>query len=137
MGVWSVCFNPEDGRIATAGGDGTARIWDAVSGKQVAVLEAQPGKFSKICFSPDGSRLLTTSEDGTARLWIARESAEDQARRIQVQYRLWREQQASDAERAGRWFAAAFHLKWLLKDDPMNAELRVRRDAAEAHLKAR
>jgi WD40 repeat protein/serine/threonine protein kinase len=49
--------------------------------------------------------------------------------------RRWHLVQASEAENADQWFAAAFHLNWLLKNDPDNADLRRRRDAAQSHLK--
>ncbi len=50
--------------------------------------------------------------------------------------RKWHLAQAADAEADQAWFAARFHLNWLLKDDPNNADLLRRRDEAEAHLKA-
>ncbi|HVS38076.1 MAG TPA: serine/threonine-protein kinase [Gemmataceae bacterium] len=50
--------------------------------------------------------------------------------------RQWHLIQAADAEAHQAWFAARFHLDWLLKDDPTNADLLRRRNEAEAHLKA-
>jgi eukaryotic-like serine/threonine-protein kinase len=49
--------------------------------------------------------------------------------------RAWHLFRADDAEFTQRWFAAAFHLNWLPKIDPDNANLRSRRDNAETHLK--
>jgi WD40 repeat protein len=55
--------------IATAGGDGTARVWDARSGKAVGRPLVHPAAVSRLTFSPDGKRLLTACEDDSARLW--------------------------------------------------------------------
>jgi hypothetical protein len=49
--------------------------------------------------------------------------------------RRWHLVQAANAEADKGWFAARFHLNWLLKDDPNNADLLRRRDEAEGHLK--
>jgi hypothetical protein len=43
--------------------------------------------------------------------------------------------QAPEVEYAQQWFAAAFHLKWLLKEDPADADVRLRLQSAQAHLK--
>jgi hypothetical protein len=127
------------GRVATAGDDGTARLWDAESGKPLAVLQGHTGPVLSVAFSPDGGRLATASDDKTARLWIARESPEDQEKRRQEQQRLWQEQQrlwqeqqAAEAEKGGRWFAAAFHLSRLLAAGPADAALYARRGTAYA-----
>jgi WD40 repeat protein len=68
--VSSAAFSPDGSRIVTASEDKTARIWDAASAKEIAVLR---GLFSvsSAAFSPDGSRIVTTSRDQTARIWNA------------------------------------------------------------------
>jgi hypothetical protein len=109
------------------------RLWDAASGKPLAVLKEHTAQVYAVAFSPDGSRIVTASYDGTARLWIARESRADQEKRQREQHRLWRRQQAAEAERSGRWFAAAFHLSRLIEADPSDASLHARRGKAHAH----
>ena len=54
----------------TASSDGTARIWDSTSGRQVKAL-AEPGTRSlwKALYSPDGRTIATASDDGIARIW--------------------------------------------------------------------
>src|SRR5262249_2915081 len=92
--VSSAAFSPDGSRIVTASNDKTARIWDAASGKEIAVLRGQSDNvlsadFSRLlrvladfgfdrdsvrsaAFSPDGSRIVTGSWDGTVRIWDAR-----------------------------------------------------------------
>ena len=56
----------------TASGDRTARIWDAETGRQVALLEGHTGFVSSAVFSLDGRHVLTESAgDKSARIWDA------------------------------------------------------------------
>ena len=62
---------PDGGWLATGGDDGTARIWDAASGRQRAVLVGHRDCVSAVAVAPDGGWLATASYDGTARIWDA------------------------------------------------------------------
>jgi len=68
-GVEAVCYSPDGTRIATAGQDGTARLWDATTGELRAVLNGHQKRLTSVRFSPNGTQLATTSRDGTSRLW--------------------------------------------------------------------
>lgn len=61
-------FSPVENILATAGLDGTARLWDAASGRELKRLRHQEAVVV-VQFSPDGQMLATASHDGTARLW--------------------------------------------------------------------
>jgi WD40 repeat protein/MinD-like ATPase involved in chromosome partitioning or flagellar assembly len=67
--VASAAFSPNGSRIVTASGD-TARIWDAATAQEIAVLRGHDERVNSAAFSPDGSRVVTTSGD-TARIWDA------------------------------------------------------------------
>src|SRR6185437_12887 len=58
-------------RLITASHDGTARVWDASTGRQIFVLKGHGGPVLSAAFSPDGRRVATGSYDRTARIWDA------------------------------------------------------------------
>ena len=60
-----------DGRwLASAGYDGTARIWDAHTGQTRHTLTGHTGRVQVLAIAPDGSWLATTSSfDQTVRIW--------------------------------------------------------------------
>lgn len=49
--------------------DRVARVWDAATGKQLAVLRGHRGRIRTAAFSSDAKRLATASEDTTVRIW--------------------------------------------------------------------
>ncbi|NNH67888.1 P-loop NTPase fold protein [Rhizobium laguerreae] len=74
--VASAAFSPDGARIVTASTDGTARIWNAATGKRLNELSGHTGVVKSAAFSPDGRRIVTASEDGTARIWDAATGSE-------------------------------------------------------------
>ncbi len=60
-------YSPEGSRIVSFGRKdqpGTIRLWDAVGGKEIAILgEWQEGGVRLASFSPDGKRVATTSKE--------------------------------------------------------------------------
>jgi WD40 repeat protein len=69
--VNSAAFSPDGARIVTTSWDNTARIWDAASAKEIAVLRGHDNTVFSAAFSPDGTRIVTASRDNTARIWHA------------------------------------------------------------------
>ena len=59
-------FSPDGSRVITAARDGTARIWDAVSGEQHVVLQPV-GNFPTAVFDAKGDRVLTAGDNSLLR----------------------------------------------------------------------
>jgi len=69
--VRAVTFSPRGGAVLTASDDGTARVWDAVTGRTALVLEGHSGPVRSAAYSPDGRWAVTGSLDQTAIIWDA------------------------------------------------------------------
>jgi WD40 repeat protein/DNA-binding SARP family transcriptional activator len=69
-GIQDLAFSPDDRLLATASLDGTARIWDAHTGKPLRVLE-HPDGVENVAFSPDGRSVATVDFAGVIRIWDA------------------------------------------------------------------
>src|SRR4051812_24421637 len=62
-------FSPDGNLLVTASNDGTARVWDVSSRKEVAVLKIHEGPVTMARFSFDGKMLVTAGVDGTIVVW--------------------------------------------------------------------
>ena len=66
--VITLSFSQDGRRVVTAGDDGTARIWDASSGRSLLVLRGHTDAIRSATFSPTGgssSRQATTGRGGS------------------------------------------------------------------------
>jgi WD40 repeat protein/serine/threonine protein kinase len=70
--VTSAAFSPgeDPSRVVTASDDGTVKLWDLVSQKEILTLDGHTREVTSVTFSPDGSQVLTSSQDGRAILWL-------------------------------------------------------------------
>ena len=68
--VLSAAFSPDSKLIVTASGDGSARVWEARSGLQLAELREHKGDVNSAEFSPNGKFIVTAGVDHTARVWL-------------------------------------------------------------------
>jgi WD40 repeat protein len=67
-GVWS----PSSKRIASAGGDKTVQVWDAVGGGHAFTYTGHADIVDAVAWSPpDGKRIASGSNDGTVQIWDA------------------------------------------------------------------
>ncbi|MGI5239661.1 trypsin-like peptidase domain-containing protein [Dactylosporangium sp. CA-139066] len=71
--VYCVCPITVEGvtQLASAGRDGTVRVWDVTTGRQERVLTGHRGAVNSICqVVVDGSSLLASGgQDGSVRIW--------------------------------------------------------------------
>lgn len=76
--VSSADFRPDGQRVVTVSNDGTARVWDATTGREQRRLGGDKDGVVSAHWSPDGARIVTASHDGTARVWDAATGREQQ-----------------------------------------------------------
>ena len=69
--VLNAIYTKDKTRILTWSRDGTARLWDAVSGLSIGQPMKHDSDVLGAVFNHDETRILTWSRDGTARLWHA------------------------------------------------------------------
>ena len=68
--VTAVAWSPDGTHILTASIDGTARIWDTITGDNTLTL-TDTDRITAVAWSPDGTHILTASREGTVRIWDA------------------------------------------------------------------
>jgi len=57
------------GQLLTAGGDGTARLYDGATGRLVQTYRARAQFFTDATLSPDGTVVVAGGSDGLVRFW--------------------------------------------------------------------
>lgn len=66
--VNTVAFSPNGQWVATGSADGTAHVWDAVTGREVAHMPHE-GVVTSVAFNPNSEWVASGSADGTVRVW--------------------------------------------------------------------
>ena len=64
-------MTPDGERLISGSDDGTARVWDAASGRELLVLKGHTGLYARVTdiwVTSDGDRVITNSWDGTTRV---------------------------------------------------------------------
>lgn len=67
--VRDVAVSPDGHTAATAGDDGTVKLWDPRTAELRDTLLAHPGVAYAVAFSADGKTLATGGDDGRVKLW--------------------------------------------------------------------
>jgi WD40 repeat protein len=72
-GLHAIAWGPDDDRLVSTSGDGTARVWRVPDHEQIAQMLA--GEAFAVGWSPNGRFIATGSRDGTVRIWDATTAA--------------------------------------------------------------
>ncbi|UCD51231.1 MAG: serine/threonine protein kinase, partial [Phycisphaerales bacterium] len=67
----AVAFSPDGSRVLAACADGTARLCDAATGRQIGEPMRHESHIWAVAVSPSGARIATGDRDGSVRLWDA------------------------------------------------------------------
>jgi WD40 repeat protein len=73
--VHAIAFCPEGRKLATAGADRSARLWDISTGSPLSPPLKHQGPVRAVVFRPDGKLVATAGDDGMVRLWDATSGA--------------------------------------------------------------
>lgn len=71
QGVQAAAYSPDGNTVATAGGDGTIKLWDEDSGDELATLRGHTAGVVDVAFSPDGSQIVSAGSDDRVIVWDA------------------------------------------------------------------
>jgi len=69
--VFSVAFSPDGRQILSGFLDGTVKLWDAATGREIRTFAGHTSYVSSVAFSPDWRQVLSGSGDSTIKLWDA------------------------------------------------------------------
>ncbi|MDF5723242.1 MAG: AAA-like domain-containing protein [Rhizonema sp. PD37] len=67
--VNSVAFSPDGKTLDSASRDGTIKLWNVATGKEISTLSGHKDSVNSVAFSPDGKTFASASADKTVKLW--------------------------------------------------------------------
>ena len=63
-----VAYTPDGQILASVGNDSLIKLWDVITGKDLATFGDNVGSITSIAFSPDGSCLAFAGQDSGVRI---------------------------------------------------------------------
>jgi WD40 repeat protein len=73
--VWAVAYHPSGKSLASAGADGTVRIWAVDAGKCTSVFRGNRLPVYALAYAPDGTRIAFGGGDSNVRVWNLQQHA--------------------------------------------------------------
>jgi len=67
--VVGLAYSPDSRWVVSASQDGTAKVWDAHSGREVVTFRGHRLGLTRVAWSHDGRWVASASWDGTVRVW--------------------------------------------------------------------
>jgi len=77
--VYSLAYNADGSRLASAGGDNSVRLWDAATGDEIGHFVGHSSQVNAVAFHPEGKELASCGRDAVICFWDV-ESGEEAAK---------------------------------------------------------
>jgi WD40 repeat protein len=69
LSVFALAYSPDGKLLASGGGDGTVKIWDAREHELIRTIAAHTGGVSAVAWLQGGSTLASAGDNGTVKFW--------------------------------------------------------------------
>src|SRR5262249_49688334 len=117
--VVGVAFSPDGQRLIAADFRKNVKAWEVATGRQLPAGQERVAVGTRAQRSPDG-QLLALADGNLVRLIQVVPDAQELAypRAAARPHPGWHSGEAQEREKAGQWFAAAFHLSQVLRARP-------------------